>query len=47
MCIDPDISLDLPPMAPSATGSIATETAIKAVNMVRAMFINPTQRPNI
>ena len=43
ICIDSDVLLDLSPMAPPATGSIATEAAIKTANMVRAIFIHPTQ----
>ena len=45
--IETDISLDLAPNAPPVTGSIATEVAIKTANMIRTMFMNPTQRAAI
>jgi hypothetical protein len=43
--IDSDISLDLPPTAPPASGSTATETVIKTAKMVRAMFMSPFTAP--
>ncbi len=44
---DTDVSLDLAPSAQPATGSVATEVAIRTTNMVRVKFINPARCRNI